>query len=57
MTHDMKHNDMKRNNGRRDTMFTTRGHHAGCGHLLRMLLLLMVMVTGGATGAWEWIFA
>jgi len=50
MTHDMKHNDMKRNNGRRDTMFTTRRHHAGCGHLLRTLLLL-VMTIVGSTGA------
>ena len=51
MTHDMKHNDMKRNNERRDTMFTTCRHHAGYGHLLRTLLLL-VMMTVGATGAW-----
>ena len=27
MTHDMKHNDMKRNNGRRDTMSATRRYH------------------------------
>jgi len=38
MTHDMKHNDMKQNNEKRDTMFTTRGHHAGYGQLLRTLL-------------------
>ena len=56
MTHDMKHNDMKRNNERRDTMSTTCGHHAGYGHLLRTLLLL-VMITVGAMGTWEWIFA
>jgi len=56
MTHDMTHNDMKRNNERRDTMFTTRRHHAVYGHLLRTLLL-PVMMTVGATGAWEWIFA
>ena len=55
MTHDMKHNDMKRNNERRDTMFTTRMHHAVYGHLLRTLLLL-VMMTAGATGAWEQFF-
>ena len=48
----MKHNDMKRNNEMRDTMFTTRRHHGFCGQLLRMLLLLMVMMTVGATGAW-----
>ncbi len=47
---------MKRNNGRRDTMFTTRGHHAGYGYLLRMLLI-MVMMSGGATGAWEQFLA
>ena len=52
----MKHNDMKRNNERIDTMFTTRRHHAGCGQLLRTLLLL-VMMAAGNTGAWEWIFA
>ena len=51
MAYDMKHNDMKRNNERRDTMFTTRRHHAGYGHLLRTLLL-PVMMTVGATGAW-----
>ena len=51
MTHDMTHNDMKRNNERRNTMFTTRGHHAVYGHLLRTLLL-PVMMTVGATGAW-----
>ena len=56
MTHDMKRNDMKRNNERRDTMFTTRRHHAGYGYLLRTLLLL-VMITGGTTGAWEQFFA
>ena len=56
MTHDMKHNDMKRNNEMRDTLVTTRGHHAGYGQLLRTLLLL-VMMAAGNTGAWEWIFA
>ena len=56
MKQDMKHNDMKWNNGRRDTVFTTRRHHAGYGYLLRTLLLL-VMITGGATGAWEQFLA
>ena len=56
MTHDMKHNDMKQNNEMRDTLVTTRGHHAGYGQLLRTLLLL-VMMAAGNTGAWEWIFA
>ena len=50
MTQDMKHNDMKRNNEMRDTVFTTRRHHGYCGRLLRMLLILMVMMAGGATG-------
>ena len=30
MTQDMKHNDMKRNNEMRDTVFTTRRHHGYC---------------------------
>ena len=51
MTHDMKHNDMKRNNERRDNMVTTRRHHAGYGYLLRTLLLL-VMMTGGVARMW-----
>ena len=46
----MKHNDMKRNNEMRATMFTTCRHHGFCGQLLRMILLLMVMMTVGATG-------
>ena len=52
MTQDMKHNDMKRNNEMRGTVFTTRRHYGYCGRLLRKLLLLMVMMTVGATGAW-----
>ncbi len=52
MTHDMKHNDMKRNNDMRDTMSATRKHHGSCGRVLRTLLLLVVIMTGGATGAW-----
>ena len=52
MTQDMKHNDIKRNNEMRDTVFTTRRHHGFCGQLLRMLLILMVMMTVGATEAW-----
>ena len=55
MTHDMKHNDMKRNNERRDTMFTTRKCYGSYGRLLRTLLL-PVMMTVGATGAWEQFF-
>ena len=50
MTQDMKHNDMKRNNEMRDTVYITRRHHGYCGQLLRMFLLLMVMMTVGATG-------
>ena len=46
MTQDMKHNDMKRNNEMRDTVFMTRRHYGSCGRLLRMLLLLMVMMAG-----------
>ena len=41
---------MKRNNEMRDTMFMTRRHHGSCGRLLRMLLLLVVTMTVGATG-------
>ena len=50
MTQDMKHNDIKRNNEMRDTVFTTRRHYGSCGHLLRKLLILMVMMAGGAIG-------
>jgi hypothetical protein len=50
MTQDMKHNDMKRNNEMRNALFTTHKHHSYCGRLLRMLLILMVMMAGGATG-------
>ncbi len=42
---------MKRNNEMRDTLFTTRRHYAGCGQMLRTLLLL-VMMNVGVTGAW-----
>ena len=52
MKQDMKHNDMKRNNEMRDTVFMTRRHHGYCGQLLRSLLILMVMMTVGATEAW-----
>ena len=52
MTQDMKHNDMKRNNEMRATVFTTRRHHGSCGQLLRMLLLLMVMMTAGSATVW-----
>ena len=56
MTHDMKHDDMKRNNEMRDTMSATRRYHGSCGRVLRTLLLL-VMMTGGATGVWTQLFA
>ena len=52
MTQDMKHNDMKRNNEMRDTVFTTHKHHGYCGRLLRILLLLMVMITEGTIGTY-----
>ena len=45
----MKHNDMKRNNEMRDTVFTTHKRHSYCGRLLRMLLLLVMMVMGSTT--------
>ena len=51
MTQDMKH-DMKRNNEMRDTVFTTRRHHGSCGRLLRKLLVLMMIMTIGATEVW-----
>ena len=58
MTHDMKHNDMKRNKEQRITRMARILflHHISCGRLLRTLLLL-VMMTVGATRAWGWIFA
>ena len=58
MTHDMKHNDMKRNKEQRITRMARIIflRHISCGRLLPTLLLL-VMMTGGVTGAWEWIFA
>ena len=46
----MKHNDMTRNKEMRGTMSATRKRHGFCGQLLRMLLILMVMMAGGATG-------
>ena len=52
MTHDMKHNDMKRNNERRDNMFTTRRLYGSCGRMLRMLLLLMIVFGGGMNSVW-----
>ena len=51
MTQDMKH-DMKRNNEMRATVFTTRWHHSSCGRLLRKLLVLMMIMTIGATEVW-----
>lgn len=50
MTYDMKHNDRKRDNGRRDNVSTARRRHTSCGRLLRMLLL-SVTIIAGATGA------
>lgn len=54
----MKHNDMKRNKEQRITRMARIIflRHISCGRLLPTLLLL-VMMTGGVTGAWEWIFA
>ena len=52
MTYDMKHNDRKRDNGRRDNVSTARRRHTTCGRLLRMLLLLMVMMVMGFGDLW-----
>ena len=67
MTHDMKHNDRKRNNGMRDTMSVTRGRQGSgglfcsgglairqqqvSGFAIR-LLLIMAMLTIGGSEAW-----